>query len=36
MYDKVDNTVAEICKIFNISRACFYKYLNKREKNEAV
>lgn len=30
MYDSRDNTVAEICKIYNISRACFYKYLDKR------
>ncbi|PCI27631.1 resolvase [Candidatus Wolfebacteria bacterium] len=36
MYDKADNTVAEICKVFNISRACFYKYLNKRKIMEAA
>lgn len=35
MYDEGNNTVAEICKIYNISRSCFYKYLNKRKLQQA-
>lgn len=31
-YDEQKLTVAEICKIFNISRPSFYNYLNKRKK----
>ncbi|OGT36648.1 MAG: hypothetical protein A3F11_11600 [Gammaproteobacteria bacterium RIFCSPHIGHO2_12_FULL_37_14] len=30
MYDEQKNTVAEICKIYNISRPSFYNYLNNR------
>lgn len=30
MYDEQKNTVAEICKIYNISRPSFYNYLNRR------
>ncbi len=30
MYDEGKNTVAEICKIYSISRPSFYNYLNKR------
>lgn len=32
MYDEHRNTVAEICKIYNISRPSFYNYLNNRKK----
>jgi DNA invertase Pin-like site-specific DNA recombinase len=32
MYDEEKNTVAEICKIYDISRPSFYNYLNKRKK----
>ena len=35
MYDEQKNTVAEICKIYNISRPSFYNYLNNR-KREAM
>lgn len=31
MYDEQKNTVAEICKIYDISRPSFYNYLNKRK-----
>jgi DNA invertase Pin-like site-specific DNA recombinase len=31
-YDEGKNTVNEICKIFGISRSCFYAYLRKRKK----
>ncbi|MCK4607857.1 MAG: recombinase family protein [Gammaproteobacteria bacterium] len=34
MYDEQKNTVAEICKIYSISRPSFYNYLNKRRKKE--
>lgn len=33
MYDEGNNTVAEICKIYNISRPSFYNYLKKRKQN---
>ena len=29
LYDEAKSTVAEICKIYGISRPCFYNYLNK-------
>lgn len=32
MYDAQKNTVAEISKIYNISRPSFYNYLNKRKR----
>lgn len=32
MYDEQKNTVAEICKIYDISRPSFYNYLNNRKK----
>jgi DNA invertase Pin-like site-specific DNA recombinase len=32
MYDEQKNTVAEICKVYNISRPSFYNYLNNRRK----
>ena len=32
MYDEQKNTVAEICKIYEISRPSFYNYL-KRQKS---
>jgi DNA invertase Pin-like site-specific DNA recombinase len=32
MYDEQKNTVAEICKIYNISRPSFYNYLNNRRR----
>lgn len=35
MYDKQKNTVAEICKIYNISRPSFYNYLNNRRRELA-
>ncbi|HSW75782.1 MAG TPA: recombinase family protein [Candidatus Saccharimonadales bacterium] len=35
MYDEQKNTVAEICKIYNISRPSFYNYLNNRKKEIA-
>jgi DNA invertase Pin-like site-specific DNA recombinase len=31
MYDEQKNTVAEICKIYSISRPSFYNYLKKRK-----
>lgn len=31
MYDEQKNTVAEICKIYDISRPSFYNYLKKRK-----
>jgi DNA invertase Pin-like site-specific DNA recombinase len=31
MYDEQKNTVAEICKIYNISRPSFYNYLRKKK-----
>jgi DNA invertase Pin-like site-specific DNA recombinase len=37
MYDEQKNTVAEICKIYDISRPLFYNYLNKiRRKNDSL
>jgi DNA invertase Pin-like site-specific DNA recombinase len=35
MYDEQKNTVAEICKIYNISRPSFYNYLNNRRRELA-
>jgi DNA invertase Pin-like site-specific DNA recombinase len=35
MYDEQKNTVAEICKIYNISRPSFYNYLNNRKQELA-
>jgi DNA invertase Pin-like site-specific DNA recombinase len=35
MYDEQKNTVAEICKIYNISRPSFYNYLNSRRRELA-
>jgi DNA invertase Pin-like site-specific DNA recombinase len=35
MYDAQKNTVAEICKIYNISRPSFYNYLNNRRRELA-
>lgn len=35
MYDEQKNTVAEICKIYNISRPSFYNYLNNRKRELA-
>jgi len=35
MYDEQKNTVAEICKIYNISRPSFYNYLNNRRRKLA-
>lgn len=35
MYDDQKNTVAEICKIYNISRPSFYNYLNNRKQELA-
>ena len=32
MYNEQKNTVAEICKIYDISRPSFYNYLNRRKK----
>jgi len=32
MYNEQKNTVAEICKIYSISRPSFYNYLNNRKK----
>lgn len=32
MYDEQKNTVAEICKIYDISRPSFYNYLKKQKK----
>lgn len=32
MYDEQKNTVAEICKIYDISRPSFYNYLKRRRK----
>jgi len=31
LYDEAKSTVAEICKIYGISRPSFYNYLNKRK-----
>lgn len=31
MYNEQKNTVAEICKIYDISRPSFYNYLNKKK-----
>ncbi|OGT31697.1 MAG: hypothetical protein A3E87_02875 [Gammaproteobacteria bacterium RIFCSPHIGHO2_12_FULL_35_23] len=36
MYDEQKNTVAEICKIYDISRPSFYNYLKRRKKLNAV
>lgn len=35
MYDEQKNTVAEICKIYDISRPSFYNYLNNRKRELA-
>ena len=35
MYDEQKNTVAEICKIYTISRPSFYNYLNHRKRELA-
>lgn len=35
MYNEQKNTVAEICKIYSISRPSFYNYLNNRKKELA-
>ena len=35
MYDEQKNTVAEICKIYSISRPSFYNYLNNRKREIA-
>ena len=35
MYDEEKNTVAEICKIYNISRPSFYNYLKNRRQELA-
>src|SRR6202021_1261017 len=35
MYDEQKNTVAEICKIYDISRPSFYNYLNNRRRELA-
>lgn len=35
MYDEQKNTVAEICKIYSISRPSFYNYLNNRRRELA-
>jgi DNA invertase Pin-like site-specific DNA recombinase len=35
MYNEQKNTVAEICKIYNISRPSFYNYLNNRKRKLA-
>ena len=34
MYDDKNNTVTEICKIYDISRPSFYNYLKKHKVNE--
>lgn len=31
MYDEQKNTVAEICKIYDMSRPSFYNYLKRRK-----
>jgi DNA invertase Pin-like site-specific DNA recombinase len=36
MYDEQKNTVAEICKIYDISRPSFYNYLKRRKQLNAV
>ena len=35
MYNEQKNTVAEICKIYSISRPAFYNYLNNRRRELA-
>lgn len=35
LYDEAKSTVAEICKIYGISRPSFYNYLNKRKAEKA-
>ena len=35
MYEEGKNTVAEICKIYEISRPSFYNYLNRKKMQEA-
>lgn len=35
MYNDQKNTVAEICKIYSISRPSFYNYLNNRRRELA-
>src|SRR5271163_4269515 len=34
MYEEQKNTVAEICKIYNISRPSFYNYLSNRKREQ--
>ncbi|MGD9153746.1 MAG: recombinase family protein [Gammaproteobacteria bacterium] len=34
MYNEGKNTVAEICKIYSISRPSFYNYLSKKKQEE--
>jgi DNA invertase Pin-like site-specific DNA recombinase len=36
MYDEQNNTVAEICKIYDISRPSFYNYLKRRRMSNAA
>ena len=36
MYNEQKNTVAEICKIYNISRPSFYNYLNNRKRELTI
>lgn len=36
MYNEQKNTVAEICKIYSISRPSFYNYLKKKKAGEAI
>jgi hypothetical protein len=36
MYDEQKNTVAEICKIYDISRPSFYNYLKRRKMLNAI
>ncbi len=36
MYDEQKNTVAEICKIYSISRPSFYNYLKQRSPALAI
>jgi DNA invertase Pin-like site-specific DNA recombinase len=36
IYDEQKNTVAEICKIYDISRPSFYNYLKRRKKSNAM
>ena len=36
MYDEQNNTVADICKIYDISRPSFYNYLKKYKQKEVI